>query len=275
MVGFLTAGRHGRGWTNPLTKGVDMAGTIEFLCPNGHRIRCGEDRAGKPAKCPKCNVKFLIPTLEEIRAAQGSENSGAATYSRDRTRIQFLCPNGHRLFGSSDLQGRPGQCPECGVRFRIPVVEELSEHEAEEAIPLSLAPEPSPHLVAGMGLGDSAVVPDSGLHLELFPSRLPGDSRVEMRSDSSRGDQIAGQSFGELFQKVWASRPIASTVQIRLEDGQTMTVLKFRPFGHNGEYAAFIVEDSALGAGLVVIPWQAVRMVHISGVKEFPSQIFG
>ncbi|ASV73838.1 hypothetical protein THTE_1236 [Thermogutta terrifontis] len=252
-----------------------MAGTIEFLCPNGHRIRCGEDRAGKPAKCPKCNVKFLIPTLEEIRAAQGGENSGAATYSRDRTRIQFLCPNGHRLFGSADLQGRPGQCPECGARFRIPVVEELSGNEAEEAIPLSLAPEPSPHLVTGTGLGDSAVVPDSGIHLELFPSRSPGDSRLEMRGDSSRGDQLAGQSFGELFQKVWASRPIASTVQIRLEDGQIMTVLKFRPFGRNGEYAAFIVEDSALGAGLVVIPWQAVRMIHISGLKEFPSQIFG
>lgn len=247
---------------------------IEFLCPNGHRIRCGEERAGKPAKCPKCNVKFLIPTLEEIRAAQGANGVGNATLSRDRTRIQFLCPNGHRLFGSRDLQGRPGQCPECGVRFRIPVVEELPENEVEEAVPLTLAPEPGPHLVAGTGLGDSAVVPDSGIHLELFSSRPQEDSRVadshRMEWGSARGSQL-----GELFQKVWANRPMASTVQIQLEDGQTLTILKFRPFGLNGEYGAFIVEESALGAGLVVIPWRCVRMIYVSGLKEFPAPIFG
>lgn len=247
---------------------------IEFLCPNGHRIRCGEDRAGKPAKCPKCNVKFLIPTLEEIHAAQGVGEPANATFTKDRTRIQFLCPNGHRLFGSSDLQGRPGQCPECGVKFRIPYVEELADDAVEDAIPLSLAPEPTGHLVAGTGLGDSAVVPDSGIHLELFGSRSTSDSRLNnaIRIESS-GSRIS--HLGETFQKLWANRPMACTVQIQLEDGQTLSVLKFRPFGQNGEYAAFIVEDSALGSGLVVIPWRLVRLIHVSGLKEFPSAIFG
>ncbi len=35
---------------------------IEFLCPNNHKIRCSDDRAGQEAKCPKCGVKFLIPS---------------------------------------------------------------------------------------------------------------------------------------------------------------------------------------------------------------------
>ena len=35
---------------------------IEFLCPNNHKIRCSDDRAGHEAKCPKCGVKFLIPS---------------------------------------------------------------------------------------------------------------------------------------------------------------------------------------------------------------------
>ena len=30
---------------------------------NGHKIRCPEERAGLPAKCPKCGVKFRIPDL--------------------------------------------------------------------------------------------------------------------------------------------------------------------------------------------------------------------
>ena len=39
---------------------------IEFLCPEGHKIRCPEERAGRPAKCPKCGVAFRIPTIEEL-----------------------------------------------------------------------------------------------------------------------------------------------------------------------------------------------------------------
>jgi hypothetical protein len=35
---------------------------IEFLCPNNHRIRCPDDQAGNAAKCPKCGVKFVIPS---------------------------------------------------------------------------------------------------------------------------------------------------------------------------------------------------------------------
>jgi hypothetical protein len=35
---------------------------IEFLCPNNHKIRCPDDQAGRAAKCPKCGVKFLIPS---------------------------------------------------------------------------------------------------------------------------------------------------------------------------------------------------------------------
>ena len=250
---------------------------IEFLCPNGHRIRCSEDRAGKPAKCPKCNVKFLIPTLEEIRSAQAGDSGSNATFSRDRSRIQFLCPNGHRLFGSSELQGRPGQCPECGVRFRIPVIEELTDNDVDEAVPLNLAPEPSsvPQLATGTGLGDSAIVPESGIHLELFSPRSSGDSRTP-ESGVSQPVSVRGNTLGEIFQRVWASRTAGSVVQVQLEDGQTLTIVKYRslPLG-DPEYAAFIVEDSAFGAGLVVVPWRSVRMIHLSGVKEFPSQLFG
>ena len=39
---------------------------IEFLCPEGHKIRCPKEKAGRPAKCPKCGVGFRIPTIEEL-----------------------------------------------------------------------------------------------------------------------------------------------------------------------------------------------------------------
>jgi len=251
-----------------------MPAMIEFLCPNGHRIRCSEDRAGKPAKCPKCSVKFLIPTLEEIRAAQGEDAGSNATFSRDRTRIQFLCPNGHRLFGSADLQGRPGQCPECGVRFRIPVIEELTDDDADEAVPLSVAPEPSagPQLATGTGLGDSAIVPESGIHLELFSPRSAGDSRTPESSISSP-TSIKGSHLARIFQRLWNGRAAGSVVKVQLVDGQAFTVTKYSASSNDHEYAAFVVEGSAFGGGLVVVPWQSVRMIYVSGVKDIPSQL--
>lgn len=35
---------------------------IECLCPNNHKIRCPDDLAGRAAKCPKCGLRFPIPS---------------------------------------------------------------------------------------------------------------------------------------------------------------------------------------------------------------------
>ncbi len=35
---------------------------IECLCPNKHKIRCPDELAGRAAKCPKCGLKFPIPS---------------------------------------------------------------------------------------------------------------------------------------------------------------------------------------------------------------------
>ena len=45
---------------------------IRFLCPNGHKIHCEDDRAGKPAKCPRCGVGFRVPDLADLADEAGS-----------------------------------------------------------------------------------------------------------------------------------------------------------------------------------------------------------
>ena len=111
---------------------------IEFLCPNGHKIRCADDRANKPAKCPKCGVKFYVPGPEESEPsesgswatapvqASGSPGSSSSKLA-SREQIEFLCPNGHRLWAAVGLQGRPGQCPECGSKFHIPTLADYEQ----------------------------------------------------------------------------------------------------------------------------------------------------
>lgn len=137
---------------------------IEFLCPEGHRIRCPKEKAGRPAKCPKCGVEFRIPTIEELGLAEAAASdpplvdsepdgpvaaepadampSTAATTTTKERQIEFLCPNGHHLHGPASLQGRAGECPECGSRFRIPVVDEPDMESFEESLEApELAPE--------------------------------------------------------------------------------------------------------------------------------------
>ena len=43
---------------------------IKFLCPNGHQLSAPENMAGKKGKCPKCKSAFVVPTLEEMAAAE-------------------------------------------------------------------------------------------------------------------------------------------------------------------------------------------------------------
>ncbi len=101
---------------------------IEFLCPEGHRIRCPKEKAGRPAKCPKCGVGFRIPTIEELGlgestvadaslageevtdvpaccllrpAAVGKQPAGLAAPCKER-QIEFLCARTGIIF-----MGRP------------------------------------------------------------------------------------------------------------------------------------------------------------------------
>src|SRR6266700_2897485 len=48
--------------------------SIEFTCPNGHRLSTKDDDAGKMAKCPKCGAITKVPGLN----GAASKDSGVA-----------------------------------------------------------------------------------------------------------------------------------------------------------------------------------------------------
>jgi hypothetical protein len=50
---------------------------IECLCPNNHKIRCPDDLAGRAAKCPKCGMKFPIPSNETADKPAADEEFGS------------------------------------------------------------------------------------------------------------------------------------------------------------------------------------------------------
>jgi len=46
-----------------------------FLCPNGHKLNGPPSLKGKAGQCPHCGARFLIPTDEEIAAAEAAAQS--------------------------------------------------------------------------------------------------------------------------------------------------------------------------------------------------------
>lgn len=243
--------------------------TIEFLCPNGHRIRCPDERAGAAARCPRCGVKFRVPTLEDIEAAASGTLPDDAE-SDVEERIEFLCPNGHRLFGPRHLQGRPGQCPECGMRFRIPNYEEPPAEEGGSTSQISLADDEN--------LINSAALPESGSTL---PANGSGSATTITHSEPAVADELAsssGQSglqslasgWHRVIDQLWTMRTGDQRLEISLDNGDVIRpdrVIRGRvPI----EFAVFADEENE--TTLVVIATASIRQVRLVGLSELPAE---
>jgi hypothetical protein len=239
--------------------------TIQFLCPSGHKIRCPDEQAGRAAKCPKCGVKFRIPELSELEVSDSdSDVSPPELESTEETdvrtaegEIEFLCPNGHRLHGPASLQGRPGQCPECGSKFRIPSYDEVPDEEEEESEQQQIS----------VGRVDGAA--DSGLRLE----EVAGEEEFGAGQDLDlQGPPAPGsQRLARLVARLWAKKAQGAVVELHLSDGETIAPDRFSEALSRGRHGVFAVKDPDGTYTLVVVAWESVVRVLIRGVRELPK----
>lgn len=260
---------------------------IEFLCPNGHRIHCPEEQAGRAAKCPRCGVKFRIPSLSEADtlspAADESEaaepeltDSGVqptpsgqpGDSAVGRQEIEFLCPNGHRLHGPATLQGRAGECPECGSRFRIPTYDEVSEEEGMEL---------------DISLGGADEESSSGATLsrvdrvEEPPRRPPPRQGITRERPamaiSEAGSDLTtrGHPLAKLFAKLWAEKPANEAIELHFGDGETLVPDHFLKGLSQQSHAVFAVKEPGGTYTLTAVAWESVTRVLVQGLKQLPE----
>ncbi len=261
------------------------ATVIEFLCPNGHRIRCPADQAGQPAKCPRCGVKFRIPSAEEIEVEESSPTDaddapmdlpssapGGSSAPQGRPQkepqIEFLCPNGHHLHGPASLQGRPGACPECGSRFRIPVIDEAPEENPPEQIDLPAS--------GGEETGSATA--------KLRPAKTADAAAASLRNavetPSGRSHlAVAGRQsaappshpLAELVAQLWATKGEQAKVELRLAGGDSLVAESFVKGLSRGSYGVFGVKADDGNWTLTVVRWDTVERVVVKGLKDLPT----
>jgi len=279
---------------------------IEFLCPEGHRIRCPKEKAGRPAKCPKCGVGFRIPTLEELGLKEsagldssssskhltdvsavptsalsglGRQSSVSANSAKDQ-QIEFLCPNGHHLHGPAGLQGRAGECPECGSRFRIPIIDQ---------------PEAA-HLLEPEVTADSKDPVDDEITLDTpeplaepgqIPAAEPSDSFQVLDDNDSKLGKLPGISgsvgvtgagprthpLAAIFIELWAARNENSRVEIHLESGSVLSPDGYSKSHSQRDYAVLVSKDPDGLSTVTVVPWNSISKIIIRAVKHAPGDV--
>lgn len=250
---------------------------IALLCPNGHRLTCPDDRAGKGGKCPMCGATFRVPSLAEAGVAAGKtpppmprlpEGRGEGShpnlqaaeaapapatapvavnpirpYNEQRDpppgphELVFLCPEGHHLRGPESLVEQPGTCPVCRTQFLVPSPYEEEQHE-----------EPT---VAG-----------AAQNLDQFLSTF---------GDGSANGSANGAALGPLFAQLWSLKNQGVTIELHLGDGKLLSPEGFNFDSAHQSHGIFLSRDSNGSHRLSVVAWNSVQFVAVRGLRQLPG----
>lgn len=254
---------------------------IEFLCPNGHRIRCSADRAGQAAKCPKCGVKFRVPQADDAPPASGETGSavsppptspdasglksGPSSAVGAKDQIEFLCPNGHRLHGPKHLEGKPGQCPECGCKFLVPTYDEADQAVEGLAQPVAAGEDSALNLPDAKGAGDSGKrPPPPGMETLRAALQSAGSSKIQRPQPAT--------SLAAVFSRLWAKKADGAVIEVHLAGGQTLVPDRFAQAASQGSHAVFATQEADGSYSVTVVAWANVARLLVRHLRDLPEE---
>jgi hypothetical protein len=167
--------------------------------------------------------------------------------------IEFLCPNGHRLHGPVSLQGRKGECPECGSKFRIPAYDEVSEGEETEA-----------GIIAGRANG----TPDSFVR---YPEVDFGSAGAAEEKESQ--PHTSDHPLPDLIARLWAQKPADGAVELFLSNGDTLRPERFVAKLSQKTHGVFAVKESDGTYALAAIAWESIQRIVVRGLSKLPERL--
>jgi hypothetical protein len=196
--------------------------------------------------------------------------------------IEFLCPQGHHLHGPASLQGRPGECPECGSRFRIPTLEEAASPLPEEEIRLEEDTTDGRTAEEAAAAGREPRKPDVPTAARAKPSDsdasvaldLPAEAIVGPPGEGPPGEGPAGRHpMAELFTRFWAARAEGSRVEVHLASGGVLLPDGYVETPSEQDHAVLVSRDPDGAHTVTIVPWDSVARVILRGIRQVPGQV--
>lgn len=89
---------------------------LEYICPNGHRHSMLWGNWQQGYRCPSCDGQSK-PVITDIRNEFKQEGFVLLTdiYVNNRTKLEYICPNGHRHSISYSAWKSGQRCPHCRI----------------------------------------------------------------------------------------------------------------------------------------------------------------
>ena len=207
--------------------------------------------------------------------------------------IVFLCPSGHRLNGPAKLQGKAGQCPHCGAKFRIPLQDPDEEaayqsqlaadqEDAAQQASQKLTQEPSDEEeLSNEQLEEYHAEGEESGDLEEYSPAPEADlgfaetGGLEEYSEGSTDMSHSNETgWAVLFPYLWKQKSPGSEVDIFLADGTKHTPQWYSPSWSVGEQAVFAVRDTEGAYTILSVSWDAILRVEVRGVIDLPDGMF-
>lgn len=262
---------------------------LRFNCPNGHALTSPEHLAGRVGKCPHCGAKIKVPSppaaasatpisADEATATTAESSpmtaSDSGAHEDDGDTIVFLCPNEHRLHGPRSLEGKAGQCPHCGVRFRVPSSDDPPD-EVDPGSQILVGERPA---VGELAVQDVAVEeadegPSFNFLIDAVQER--GAPVPALAFDAPAGGASGGRhQLAELFVKLWDERARGAVVELHLADGATIAPDRFARELSRRDYGVFAVKEADGTHTLTLVAWDAIRRISFRRVAKLPKKVF-
>jgi hypothetical protein len=250
----MGAGSH----PSPSSKG--SAEQIVFLCPNGHKLNGPAKLAGRLGKCPHCDTRFQIPSLEELRAAQQAaaqeeeSNQLETTESSSNSENDAVTHPASVAADSNDATSTtsmpsmmPDELETLFAAVREDQVRQIHQRTAS---------------ASGIGKAGSPSISSLTAGIPQQPS-LPAPNHSEMH-----------HPLADLVNRLWEEREHGGIIELHLEGGTVFLPDWFERTLSNKSHGLFAAQAADGTVTMTVVPWDKVARVVIRGVVGLPDGMF-
>jgi hypothetical protein len=186
--------------------------------------------------------------------------------------IVFLCPNGHRLNGPSSLEGKAGQCPHCGVKFRVPSRDDPPEPEDEEPIPP--ATPGSGSSIQGVDTVEEVPSEEPTFNFSIEEPSRSGSSASNPAVQPPSNVLSTRATLADIFTRLWDGRERGSVVELYLASGQVLVPERFARESSRKSYGVFAIRDPDGTYTVTAVNWEAVSRVSVRHLSRLPKKMF-